>query len=107
MGLLLEHALDIPTVVELSMLPLVEEPKLYFGSLDTPIVLIPKLPFFVVLKFFNNCNFLDYNSLFFTYCQGLVTLTYIIMAIILFCLFLWAEVYTNKIHATSYLFGDM
>ena len=67
MGLLLEHALDILKVVELSLLPLVEEPELYFGSLDTPIVLIPKHPFLIVLKFFNNCNFLDYNSLFFTY----------------------------------------
>ena len=83
-GFLLEHALDIPTVVgwiELLMLLVaklqLEGPKQYFGALDTPIVQIPKHPFFFS-KIFEKCNFLAYGLF------SLMSRTYIIMAIILF-----------------------
>ena len=75
-GFLLEHALDIPTVVgwiELLMLVvakmLLEGPEEYFGALDTPIVQIPKHPFFLV-KSSTNVTFL--LMAFFHLCQGLI-----------------------------------
>ena len=83
-GFLLEHALDIPTVVGwiellilvVAKLLLLEGPEEYFGALDTPIVQIPKHPFLV--KIFEQCNFLAYGLF------SLMSRTYIIMAIILF-----------------------